>query len=304
MSQRTLFPCLAVCLLVLGLGCDSASPVAPTGTLLSISASPNEIATSGTSTIRVTALKANGTPVNPGTIVRLDTTLGTIDAQVEIDDQGTATATLRGDGRIGTATVTARSGSAESATVEVAIGKTASSVSLQATPSSIPETGGTVELLALVRDDQGQPLPGSTVNFTTSLGVLTSQGGFVTTGADGAARDTLTVTESEISTLSGDQFQIGVEAGGSSSQANISIQRPPDAEFTFTRSGRTVVFQDMSTNNPTSWNWDFGDTQTSTLQNPSHTFSSDGDKVVMLTVRNAIGTDSVSQIINIPATGP
>ena len=205
MSRRTLFPSLLVCLalglLVFGLACDSASPVAPTGTLLTISASPNEIGVNGSSTIRVTALRANGTPVNPGTIVRLDTTLGTIPDQVEIDDQGTATATLRGDGRIGTATVTARSGSAEAAMVEIAVGKAASTVSLQATPSSIPETGGRVTLLAVVRDDKGQPLQGATVNFTTTIGQLASGGSLTTTNADGQATDELIVDENDIDAL-------------------------------------------------------------------------------------------------------
>lgn len=289
--------CLLVPLLGIGVACDSASPVAPTGTMLAVSATPNEIGVNGTSTIRVTALKANGTPVNPGTLIRFDTTVGTIADQVETDESGVAVTTLRGDGRIGTATVTARSGSAESATVEVQVGKTASSVSLQATPTSVPETGGQVELLALVRDDQGQPLPNVAVNFTAELGSLDSQGGFVTTGSDGTARDTLRISESEIATLTSDQFQVGVEVGGAESNSTIGIQRPPTADFTVNTSGRTAVFQDQSTNNPTSWQWEFGDGATATSQNPSHTYDQDGDYPVKLTVRNAIGESEISKIV-------
>ncbi len=33
-----------------------------------------------------------------------------------------------------------------------------------------------------------------------------------------------------------------------------------------------VNFQDQSTNNPTSWNWNFGNGNTSTLQNPTATY--------------------------------
>lgn len=295
--------CFAL-LLTFGLACDSASPVAPTGTVLTISASPSEIGTNGVSTIRVTAVRANGTAVNPGTIIRFETTLGTIDAQSEIDEVGVALATLRGDGRIGTAMVTARAGSAEAATVEVTVGEVASTVSLQATPSSIAETGGSIDLLALVRDDQGQPLPGVQVNFTTDIGRLASAGGFIETGSNGQANDLLTVTESDISTLGVDEFVVGVEVGGSGQVVrqmfNVRIQRPPEASFTFMRNQLSVVFEDTSLNNPTSWRWDFGEPgKTSQLRNPSNVYEQAGTYTVTLTVRNAIGEDTASSLVTV-----
>jgi len=295
---------LLVLPLLLGvLACDEATPVAPTGTVLTISASPNEITAGGSSTILVTALRPNGTPVNPGTLIRLDTTLGSIDGTVATDESGLATATLRGDGRIGTATVTARSGASEAATVEVEIGESAANASLQATPSSIPETGGMITLLALVRNDQGQPLPGATVNFTTEVGSLASGGAFLTTGPNGQASDTLTVDETDIAALGDDDFQVGLEVGGAGSVVSqtfdIRIQRPPDAAFSFVRNQLTVAFEDQSTNNPTSWSWEFGDGQTSRQQNPTHTYSAPGTYTVTLTVRNAIGEDSVSQLVQV-----
>ncbi|MBN2519400.1 MAG: amidase domain-containing protein [Bacteroidales bacterium] len=45
----------------------------------------------------------------------------------------------------------------------------------------------------------------------------------------------------------------------------------------------TVKFRDLSTGNPTSWYWDFGDGNYSTEQNPTHTYS-DGIYTVSLTV--------------------
>jgi hypothetical protein len=54
--------------------CDKAGPVAPEGSVLTISASPNRISSNGTSQITVTARKSNGFPVNPGTTVFLSTT--------------------------------------------------------------------------------------------------------------------------------------------------------------------------------------------------------------------------------------
>lgn len=71
---------------------------------------------------------------------------------------------------------------------------------------------------------------------------------------------------------------------------------PPVAAFSGTpTSGNiplTVVFTDASTNNPTSWSWDFGDGGTSTAQNPSHTYTVAGSYTVTLTATNAYGSDS------------
>ncbi|MQY70739.1 PKD domain-containing protein, partial [bacterium] len=76
----------------------------------------------------------------------------------------------------------------------------------------------------------------------------------------------------------------------------VSGQAPPDADFTADpRSGPvplTVSFTDLSTGDPTEWFWDFGDTRTSTTQNPTHVYDSEGTYTVSLTVRNADGEDT------------
>ena len=58
----------------------------------------------------------------------------------------------------------------------------------------------------------------------------------------------------------------------------------------------TVQFVDASTNSPNSWVWSFGDGGTSTLQNPSHTYTVPGTYPVSLTATNAAGSNTVSQI--------
>ena len=156
--MRTLRGALGLGFLVLA-ACNEGTPVAPLGAILRLSAYPTRIAKQGTSLITVNANRSNGNPVNPGTEIRLSSTLGRVEAVVFTNTSGQATATLRGDGQVGTATVSAFSGSGEPSTVEIAVGQLAASRSLQVTPSSIPETGGELELLALVRDDQSQPLP-------------------------------------------------------------------------------------------------------------------------------------------------
>jgi PKD repeat protein len=76
----------------------------------------------------------------------------------------------------------------------------------------------------------------------------------------------------------------------------ITVTVPPlAADFSASpRSGTTpltIQFTDESTGNPTSWLWDFGDSGTSTLQNPSHTYASAGIYTVTLTATNAGGSD-------------
>jgi PKD repeat protein len=309
MKTKLSLLCLSLVLAVAGLAaCDKASPVAPAGTVLSVTANPTQITATGSSQVRVVALRSNGTPVNPGTQIRMSTNLGTIDPLVEVGEGGVALGTLQGDGRIGTATVTAAVGAETTATVEVAVGQAAANLSLQATPSSIPETGASVQLLALVRDSSGQPLADANVNFSAAIGDLTSGGGFVRTNAGGQARDTLRVSEADISTLGSDSFEVGVSVATGDSLTtetfSISLQRRPRANFTSSRNGLIVSFQDTSTNNPTSWFWEFGDGETSTEQNPSHEYSlaagvDSMSFTVELTAANAIGESSISKSVTV-----
>jgi len=54
----------------------------------------------------------------------------------------------------------------------------------------------------------------------------------------------------------------------------------------------TVNFTDLSTGSIDSWNWDFGDGSTSTQQNPSHTYDTDGTYTVSLTISGPAGSDT------------
>ncbi|MBS1538494.1 MAG: PKD domain-containing protein [Bacteroidetes bacterium] len=53
-----------------------------------------------------------------------------------------------------------------------------------------------------------------------------------------------------------------------------------------------VKFSDASTGKPKSWNWDFGDTQTSFEQNPTHTYSKSGSYSVTLKISDGTATDT------------
>ncbi len=54
----------------------------------------------------------------------------------------------------------------------------------------------------------------------------------------------------------------------------------------------TVSFTDQSTGDPTSWQWNFGDGNTSTQQNPQHTYQNEGNYTVELTASNSFGSDT------------
>ena len=66
----------------------------------------------------------------------------------------------------------------------------------------------------------------------------------------------------------------------------------------------SVRFTDLSVGHPTSWNWDFGDGSTSTLQNPVHTYTASNLYTVSLTASNAYGANTLIKEDYIAVTGP
>lgn len=106
--------------------------------------------------------------------------------------------------------------------------------------------------------------------------------------------------------------EVGVDdALCNSSTANSS----PTAKFSFSTDGLIVNFTDESTDSEgpvVHWNWDFGDGDSSTLQNPEHSYAGSGNYDVTLTVtddQGATGTTSDSVQVaeltgfNLSATG-
>jgi PKD repeat protein len=95
-------------------------------------------------------------------------------------------------------------------------------------------------------------------------------------------------------------FNVTVDGGGQSNQ-------PPTADFTFTTDGLTAIFTDAS-NDPDgtveAWVWDFGDGNTSTAQNPTHTYAAGGTYTVTLNVTDDDGaSDSTSKQVTLPVAG-
>lgn len=75
---------------------------------------------------------------------------------------------------------------------------------------------------------------------------------------------------------------------------------PLTADMSFVEDYLDVDFTDISTSTPAadSWSWDFGDGNTSTDQDPSHTYASAGQYIVCLTATNACSSDTICDTIN------
>ncbi|MBN2728837.1 MAG: T9SS type A sorting domain-containing protein, partial [Bacteroidales bacterium] len=76
----------------------------------------------------------------------------------------------------------------------------------------------------------------------------------------------------------------------------------PNAAFSDSTNNLTVSFTDLSTQAPSSWFWDFGDGNTSTQQDPSHTYAANGTYTVCLIATNTCGSDSSCSNVTVSST--
>ena len=85
-------------------------------------------------------------------------------------------------------------------------------------------------------------------------------------------------------------------------ELDFNISDPPVSKFSLTGTciDDATVFKDISETNGTdvkTWLWDFGDGQTSVVQNPSHTYALPGDYKVRLTIMNQNDCGNISDLI-------
>lgn len=295
--------------------CDKVTPVAPLNATLTVSANPTFIEVDGESVVTIIAREEDGNPVNEGTEILLSTTLGTIDQAVNTDERGVAEAILRGDGRPGLAEVLVSSGGVSPVELDppVQIGAFATFISLQATPTTVNEPGGEIELVALVRGDTGAPLADAVVNFSTPFGTLESRGGALITDASGEVRDLLTLTETDVASITGDSFTVIAETAGTEDSLiegsfTITVARlEPIASFTVADGGgNTVIFTNTSRGGqPLEFAWDFTNNGSidSNAESPTFTYPNPGTFTVSLTVTNVFGEDEAIQTITVPLSG-
>jgi PKD repeat protein len=103
--------------------------------------------------------------------------------------------------------------------------------------------------------------------------------------------------------------QTAVWHGGTNIELNLTISAVgPTADFSCTTTGTlTINCSDQSIVGSapiTAWVWDFGDSSTSTEQNPTHTFSAAGAYPFQLTVTDASGlSDSITKTVIVSPAG-
>ncbi len=137
--------------------------------------------------------------------------------------------------------------------------------------------------------------------------------GWLWSFGDGATSTTQNPVHSYTTTGTFDVQLIAVNANGSDTLTRTgyinvgTAPQPPVAAFSGTPTSGTaplsVTFTDQSSNSPTTWAWDFGDSQTAATQNPVHVYNTAGTYTVTLIVSNTAGTDTATQTNYITVTG-
>jgi adhesin/invasin len=284
--------------------CDKVPLTAPTESTISLFATASSISATGSTDIVATVIESAGTPVQNGTVVTFTTTLGRIDPLDARTQNGKVTVKLSGDGRSGTATITAFSGGAISEQLTLPIGSAAAeTVTLRAEPGRLPPGGGSTQIIALVRDAAGNPLPGASVAFSASAGNLSS--GVAVTDGNGEARTTLTT---------GRETTITAAVGSKTAQITLSIDGALELQVTVTPdppvAGRSATFS-ITVRVPTDANpvqrvtINFGDGESRSVTVPStggattiaHTYQSDGTFTVTVTATDTAGNTQTQQMV-------
>jgi PKD repeat protein len=169
---------------------------------------------------------------------------------------------------------------------------------------------GYITINPMVASSSGTPTSGNLPLTVTFLGNSTgSPDTYYWDFGDGNTTSSTVQNPTHVYTTSG-MYSVNFSATNTSSGTaawnNLSeyitvTTPPPVANFTSNiTSGLfplSVGFTDTSSNTPTSWNWDFGDGIVSSLQNPSHIFTTGGNFTVNLTATNSGGSSSAYKYI-------
>lgn len=240
--------------------CDKMPLVAPSGTVMTLTADTNVLPINGSAEITAVLIEAGqaqppssgtgnppttstttgaGTTVHNGTLVSFTTTLGRVDPVDARTTNGKAVVRLLANGQSGVATVTAFSGSA-SKTLTINVGAAAASrVVVTASPQSLPAIGGTSTITANVQDQQGNGILGVPVSFSTTAGSLGATS--AVTDNSGNAVTTLTTNAAATVTATAGGGSGGTGGTAAPAPATVAITILPNATVQITPPTATVT---------------------------------------------------------------
>ena len=94
--------------------------------------------------------------------------------------------------------------------------------------------------------------------------------------------------------------QVTNAAGSSSDTLQVTVGAAPEAAFEASVAPGSLTL-DLTNNSEeaTSYNWDFGDGNTSTGADPMHAYATDGAYTIQLLASNACGTDTARQLVQV-----
>lgn len=166
------------------------------------------------------------------------------------------------------------------------------------------QPGAGTTITAALYDETMAPISESrTITFTTDLGtvmpavtdIIDGQEVITFIAGETLGQATIVATTGELTGTV--RIQIG-ESGVNQLVANFSASprtgHPP----------LEVNFSDLSAGGPTSWAWDFGDGDSSTVRQPTHIYTEKGSYTVTLTASNDEGSDSITKEAYIIVTAP
>jgi adhesin/invasin len=248
-------------------------------------------ASGGTVTLIASVLDANGNRLT-NTPVNFSTDAGTLSATVATTDaRGEATVQLTTNRD---ATVTARVGT-KSTTLRITVNGPAN-VTLSGTSSTVPSSGGTVTLTAVVLDVAGNRLPNAQVNFSTTAGTLSATQ--ATTDGNGEAQVTLTTNAAATVTA---------RAGTATATFQVAVGSSVALSVSPTSGTTATVFTFTVTPAPgaQSVTLDFGDGNTqqfgaiSSAQTATHTYATTGSKPARVTQSGSGGSSSATVTVTV-----
>ncbi len=221
-SYRSLSPFIVLTTLLSACEASKGSILAPTDSVITLSASNPLVPVNGSTEIAISVKEADGAPVKDGTEVLITASTGQVDRQKVRTQGGTAQVMFKAPGEAGTSRIDAASAGARGF-VEIAVtsGEVAH-VAIKAQPESLPAGGGGVDLYARVTSAAGAPVAGAPVTFSATSGTV-SPSTAIASDQSGIAKARLTTSSSATVTVKVHEAQ--------SAQTKVTVREPVSVDL-------------------------------------------------------------------------